>query len=822
MQASINSVNDESNTRNVSGSGVLGPVMSSLGWPIVLGLVAYWAFLFCIEKEWIASDLLIRYLSAHPVSYVATGMFFVGMAALGLKLTQVFVQIFDLKNVRLSPPPALAQRPDASRLLLDELEQLSHGRQESYLGRRLRSALEFVDKTESANGLEEELKYLAEADLDKQQESFSLTRILIWAIPMLGFLGTVIGISGALGGLSVEADFDSMLSGLKDKLYVAFDTTALALTLSIILMFAQFIVNRVETQLLESVDQAASDQLAGRFVTFGTNRDPYLASVENMANRVMDCMSEIHSRQEEIWDRGLQSIQQATETTLGRFAETMAKGLAQQMDPVLDEFGISIRNAITDSTRFMDDHSQKLAQAMNRSDELMGARQQQAEENSRLMAEGVKAAMQTHAASLQHAVHGSEQVFQSHLEQIHSLMNQTVDLLSQQSQRVQEGIDDSRGALHENASMIRQAIESANGFLEQHTGHLNEVVAANARVMNEHARSIGQAVARSEELVDKRQQRIAETQESMLKAQTQQSMAITGFTEKLQVLVDVVEKAGALERMQQTLNETLESIQESDTIAGEIRGLSQLVREQVRSVDQQQLALVQSSERQLAFVTQQMQEMLEQNADLLGAYQRKTDQLVATLLDAMSRATTVEMPDEFQQTLNSLSLQLVNQNQTLTVLGEKLEQSFQLEPLADRLAEVVEAMGRDDRLGESIAREFEKVSSRLDELRTALTRPTEHQKQFLQQQKQTIENQNQLLDFCQSLEINNRSAFLETAQSILESHTEAARKAVKLEETVRELSMSINLLNQSLASQTAQQAESTMNFNQVDIPRRVA
>ena len=60
---------------------------------------------------------------------------------------------------------------------------------------------------------------------------------------MLGFLGTVVGISGALGGLTVASDFEAMLSGLRDKLYVAFDTTALALTLSIVLMFAQFIVN---------------------------------------------------------------------------------------------------------------------------------------------------------------------------------------------------------------------------------------------------------------------------------------------------------------------------------------------------------------------------------------------------------------------------------------------------------------------------------------------------------------------------------------------------------------------------------------------------
>ena len=57
---------------------------------------------------------------------------------------------------------------------------------------------------------------------------------------------------------------------------MAFDTTALALVLSILLMFAQFLTSRVESVLLEGVDDQVAQQLVGRFEELGTQTDPTL------------------------------------------------------------------------------------------------------------------------------------------------------------------------------------------------------------------------------------------------------------------------------------------------------------------------------------------------------------------------------------------------------------------------------------------------------------------------------------------------------------------------------------------------------------------
>lgn len=839
MQAQSEVTLPEPNSESAERSGVFGPVMSSLGWPLVIGLVAYWAFLFFIEKEWIASETLVRYLSAHPVSYVATGMFFVGMAGLALKLFNVLAQIVDRKNVTLSPVPALAQRPEASRHLLEEIDEMPLGRQESYLGQRLRDALEFVDKTESANGLEDELKYLAETDLEKQQESFALTRILIWAIPMLGFLGTVIGISGALGGLSVESDFNVMLSGLKDKLYVAFDTTALALTLSIVLMFAQFIVNKVETQLLESVDEAAAEELTGRFVTYGTSRDPYLASVESMSNQVLEGISEISAQQAAVWDRGLSSIQKTTEQTLCMFAEVLADRLAKQLDPVLDEFGISVRAAIKDTTQYLDHHNQKLAEAMkasvgvmdqhnqNLADSMhnsMGVMDQRNEaitETLQSFSHEFKNVVASHTESLKETMSGSEDVLNSHLQQVHQIMKQTIDLVAGQSQQLQAGIENSRSLVDASSDNIQKAVESANQYMERHTDQLNEVVLASSQLMEEHARRIGDALVQSEAMVDKRQQTIAQTQDSMLKAQTQQSMAISSFTEKLQTLQDVVDQSNSLQRMQSTLNETISNLERSDTIAQEIKGLARLIKDQIKYVDQQQLSQAQASEKQLVAVIQQTEKVFDQNSTLLSEYQRKTDELVKVVVSATEKSLSSKnqnLDEHFQ----SLSQQLVTQNQTLATVGKQLQESLRFDDLSAQLTVILERLLKESDQTSALAPQLESIVQKLEDVQTAFQKPAPHQQQFLTQQKQTIDNQNQLLDFCQTLEVNNRSTFLDTAQQILESHSESATKAVKLEQTVRELSFSINLLNQSLASQNSKAAEDTLQFNQPDIPKRVA
>jgi hypothetical protein len=95
--------------------------------------------------------------------------------------------------------------------------------------------------------------------------SYALNRFMIWAMPILGFLGTVLGITEAISNLSPE-QMATNPAAVSDGLTKAFDATALALSLTLVTMFCNYLVEKLEQGLLERVDHYVDAELAHRFV----------------------------------------------------------------------------------------------------------------------------------------------------------------------------------------------------------------------------------------------------------------------------------------------------------------------------------------------------------------------------------------------------------------------------------------------------------------------------------------------------------------------------------------------------------------------------
>tara|TARA_B100000530_G_scaffold111474_1_gene69548 strand:+ start:49 stop:1065 length:1017 start_codon:yes stop_codon:yes gene_type:complete len=208
-------------------------------------------------------------------------MFFVGLSALLLRFVSVFGEITTLNEVELPENKVGGDSVNDSDTLISQLEEMPRRLRKGYMWRRLHAALCAVKRNGTADNLDAQLRNLAEDDLDSQQEGYGLARIIIWATPMLGFLGTVIGITAALGDMATQQlgdDLQGAMQGLLSGLYVAFDTTALALTLSIGLMFTQFLVDRVDSHLLSCVSVNCLDQLGSRFATESSNETAELSS----------------------------------------------------------------------------------------------------------------------------------------------------------------------------------------------------------------------------------------------------------------------------------------------------------------------------------------------------------------------------------------------------------------------------------------------------------------------------------------------------------------------------------------------------------------
>jgi biopolymer transport protein ExbB/TolQ len=103
------------------------------------------------------------------------------------------------------------------------------------------------------------------------ESSYSVPRILVWAIPLLGFIGTVIGISQAVSGFSgfleEAGEIDQIKEGIgtvTSGLAVAFDTTLLALLLSVLVMIPLVLVERLESRLLLAIDVYINENLLAK------------------------------------------------------------------------------------------------------------------------------------------------------------------------------------------------------------------------------------------------------------------------------------------------------------------------------------------------------------------------------------------------------------------------------------------------------------------------------------------------------------------------------------------------------------------------------
>ena len=76
----------------------------------------------------------------------------------------------------------------------------------------------------------------------------AMIRFFIWAIPSIGFVGTVRGIGSALA--KAEEAVAGDLAGMVDKLGVAFNSTLVSLLLSIVLMYVLFHLNNRQDEMV--------------------------------------------------------------------------------------------------------------------------------------------------------------------------------------------------------------------------------------------------------------------------------------------------------------------------------------------------------------------------------------------------------------------------------------------------------------------------------------------------------------------------------------------------------------------------------------------
>ena len=91
--------------------GFLSVIFDTLGWPLFCGMALCTGFFALIHYGIIDSPFVRRYFAGHPVEYVETAMFFVGISAIVGKMFNVIGQFGTVAQVEFTPRPAGQRRP---------------------------------------------------------------------------------------------------------------------------------------------------------------------------------------------------------------------------------------------------------------------------------------------------------------------------------------------------------------------------------------------------------------------------------------------------------------------------------------------------------------------------------------------------------------------------------------------------------------------------------------------------------------------------------------------------------------------------------------
>ncbi|PHS11955.1 MAG: hypothetical protein COA78_08855 [Blastopirellula sp.] len=170
-----------------------------------------------------------------------------------------------------------------------------HG--ESFLLNRVRRGLEHFRVRKSASDTVTMMASQSDIDSNNVVSSYAALRVLIWAIPIMGFVGTVLGISLAVASLAgafsgsepaaeapteqvaaaqdgepaVQSEKKSQMDALTESLQklfgglgTAFNTTLVALVMSMIIKFPMSALQKSEEGVLTWVDEYCNENLLRR------------------------------------------------------------------------------------------------------------------------------------------------------------------------------------------------------------------------------------------------------------------------------------------------------------------------------------------------------------------------------------------------------------------------------------------------------------------------------------------------------------------------------------------------------------------------------
>jgi len=228
---------------------------------------AFYGMISLVSESYFATMFTDR----GPVPYVIAVFFFWSLAILTLKWLKLRLQRRALKHIVVPDDPSFVLSPktvdDVNAKVYSTVDDPKH----FVLFNRIVIALSNLQNLGRVTDVDEILRSQASHDESALETSYAMVQGFVWAIPVLGFIGTVQGLSGAIGGFGrvlastteieqIKGSLQSVTGGLS----IAFETTLEGLVAALFVQLILVALKQAEEEFLDNCSEYCVRHVVGR------------------------------------------------------------------------------------------------------------------------------------------------------------------------------------------------------------------------------------------------------------------------------------------------------------------------------------------------------------------------------------------------------------------------------------------------------------------------------------------------------------------------------------------------------------------------------
>ncbi|HVJ68505.1 MAG TPA: MotA/TolQ/ExbB proton channel family protein [Caulifigura sp.] len=237
---------------------------------LVLGIVGtcgFYGVMVPLRNTYFA----VSFTQRGYVPYAIVFFSFWSLAIIVLKHFKLRLQRQSLDVQILPGDPQFVLTPSTSREVTQRIDAACDDPARFLLFNRIEVALSNLRNLGRVTDVDEILRSQASSDESGMETSYALLQTFIWAIPVLGFIGTVEGLAKSVGGFGDVLATTKELAQIKDSLKVvtgglsiAFETTLQGLLAALVIQLLVTALKKAEEEFLDDCSEYCVRNIVGR------------------------------------------------------------------------------------------------------------------------------------------------------------------------------------------------------------------------------------------------------------------------------------------------------------------------------------------------------------------------------------------------------------------------------------------------------------------------------------------------------------------------------------------------------------------------------